>query len=57
MGELCRLSRRDWQQSLLPGLLNPCLYYLVLFKAYELLPAQQAQALNYSWACWAGSSS
>ena len=31
------------------GLLNPLLYYLVLFQAYNLLPAQQAQALNYSW--------
>jgi len=34
----------------LPGLLTPWLYYLVLFKAYELLPAQEAQPLNYSWA-------
>lgn len=33
----------------LPGLLNPWLYYLVLFKAYELLPAQVAQPLNYTW--------
>ena len=32
------------------GLLNPFLYYLVLFKAYALLPAQQAQPLNYTWA-------
>ena len=32
------------------GGLNPCLYYLVLFRAYDLLPAQQAQALNYTWA-------
>ncbi len=32
------------------GLLNPFLYYLVLFKAYDLLPAQQAQSLNYTWA-------
>jgi drug/metabolite transporter (DMT)-like permease len=34
----------------LPGLLTPWLYYLVLFQAYELLPAQEAQPLNYSWA-------
>ncbi len=33
----------------LQGLLNPLLYYLVLFKAYSLLPAQIAQPLNYSW--------
>lgn len=32
------------------GILNPFLYYLVLFKAYDLLPAQQALALNYTWA-------
>jgi drug/metabolite transporter (DMT)-like permease len=32
------------------GLLNPFLYYLVLFKAYALLPAQQALSLNYTWA-------
>lgn len=31
------------------GVLNPFLYYLVLFKAYSLLPAQIAQPLNYSW--------
>ncbi|OAN19151.1 hypothetical protein A3K86_00510 [Photobacterium jeanii] len=32
------------------GLINPFIYYVVLFKAYELLPASQAQPLNYSWA-------
>lgn len=32
------------------GLLNPFIYYLVLFKAYELLPAQVAQPLNFTWA-------
>jgi len=32
------------------ALLNPCAYYLVLFNAYDLLPAQQAQAINYTWA-------
>lgn len=32
------------------GVINPFLYYLVLFKAYDLLPASQAQALNYTWA-------
>lgn len=31
------------------GFLNPFLYYLVLFKAYSLLPAQQAMTLNYIW--------
>ncbi len=32
------------------GLINPFLYYLVLFKAYSLLPAQIAQPINYTWA-------
>ena len=32
------------------GFLNPFLYYVVLFKAYDLLPAQEAQPLNYTWA-------
>ncbi|OOF11901.1 EamA family transporter [Salinivibrio sp. PR5] len=32
------------------GLVNPLIYYLVLFKAYDLLPASLAQPLNYSWA-------
>ncbi|MFU8814504.1 MAG: DMT family transporter [Pseudomonadales bacterium] len=32
------------------GLLNPFLYYLVLFAAYQRLPAQIAQPLNYTWA-------
>jgi len=32
------------------GFLNPFLYYFVLFNAYDLLPAQQAQSINYTWA-------
>lgn len=32
------------------GLLNPFLYYAVLFQSYALLPAQEAQPLNYTWA-------
>jgi len=32
------------------GILNPFCYYLILFRAYDLLPAQVAQALNYTWA-------
>ena len=32
------------------GMISPFMYYLVLFKAYSLLPAQEAQALNYTWA-------
>jgi len=36
--------------SALLGLLNPFLYYLVLFEAYDRLPGQVAQPLNYTWA-------
>ena len=32
------------------GFLSPFLYYLILLKSYDLLPAQQAQPLNYTWA-------
>ncbi|MEA1886813.1 MAG: DMT family transporter [Bacteroidota bacterium] len=35
--------------SALLGLLNPFAYYLVLLKAYSLLPAQVAQPLNMIW--------
>ncbi|SHF55408.1 Permease of the drug/metabolite transporter (DMT) superfamily [Mariniphaga anaerophila] len=35
--------------SMVLGALNPLLYYLVLFKAYSLLPAQLAQPLNMVW--------
>lgn len=31
------------------GVLNPVVYYLVLFRAYDMLPAQMAQPLNYAW--------
>ncbi|CUS47854.1 MAG: DMT superfamily drug/metabolite transporter [Idiomarinaceae bacterium HL-53] len=32
------------------GAINPAVYYLILFQAYNLLPASQAQPLNYTWA-------
>ncbi len=35
--------------SALMGLLNPYLYYIVLLRAYDLLPAQEAGTLNYIW--------
>ncbi len=43
-------SRREYLLSVFLGLLSPFLYYLILFKAYDLLPAQQAQPINYTWA-------
>lgn len=41
--------RRENLRSAYLGFLNPFLYYTVLFSAYERLPAQEAQALNYTW--------
>ena len=40
---------RERLQGLMMGWLNPGLYYLVLFAAYDRLPAQEAMAINYSW--------
>jgi drug/metabolite transporter (DMT)-like permease len=48
-GRLLACSGKDLLRSAGLGLLNPFLYYVVLFKAYSLLPAQEAQPLNYTW--------
>ncbi|ELV8692162.1 DMT family transporter [Vibrio vulnificus] len=52
-GKLTQISTtflsNPWYYLLL-GLINPLAYYLILFKAYDLLPASQAQTINYSWA-------
>ncbi|GGC58438.1 DMT family transporter [Marinobacter halophilus] len=45
-----QLSRRQYLQSVGMGLINPCLYYFLLFGAFDRLPAQEAQPLNYTWA-------
>ncbi len=46
---LFRQSGQNYWHSALLGFLNPFLYYLILFKAYSLLPAQVAQPLNMVW--------
>lgn len=43
------LSKKDYLHSALLGFLNPFLYYAVLLKAYSILPAQEAQPLNFVW--------
>lgn len=43
------LRKTDFLYSFVLGSLNPFLYYLIVFKAYALLPAQQAQPLNLIW--------
>jgi len=47
---LFKLKIKDYLHSAFLGFLNPFLYYLILFKAYDLLKAQEAQTLNYTWA-------
>ena len=47
--EVKALSGKMWGYFALLGLLNPVAYYLVLFKAYDMLPAQIAQPVNYMW--------
>ncbi len=42
-----RFSRENLRSTYLGFAL--LLYYTVLFSAYDLLPAQEAQALNYTW--------
>jgi drug/metabolite transporter (DMT)-like permease len=50
LGALRDLRAADCRRALLLGALNPALYYLVLFEAYDRLPGQVAQPLNYTWA-------
>jgi len=42
--------KQNFALVFLLGAINPVLYYLVLFQAYDLLPAQEAQSINYTWA-------
>ncbi|MGE5425386.1 MAG: DMT family transporter [Syntrophothermus sp.] len=46
---LKNLQIKDYVNSAVMGGLNPFLYYLVLLRSYELLPAQEAGTLNYIW--------
>lgn len=47
--ELFNVSISGLGKSALLGALNPFGYYLILFQAYSLLPAQVAQPLNMIW--------
>jgi len=47
--ELKLISVKAVGMSALRGFLNPFLYYLILFEAYDILPAQEAMSLNYIW--------
>ena len=49
LNEIRRWPAADFARSAALGFLNPFLYYLVVFKAYDLLPAQEALTLNFIW--------
>jgi len=49
VNEIFTFTTKDILYSALLGLLNPFCYYMVLLKAYSILPAQLAQPLNYTW--------
>jgi len=42
-------SKQQLKKNMLLGLINPFVYYLILFKAYSILPAQEAQPINLTW--------
>ena len=44
-----QLTGKQWKELAFQGFLNPAAYYLILFKAYDMLPAQVAQPVNYAW--------
>ena len=51
-GKISRLKfsgRKELFSSALLGLINPAIYYMILLKAYTLLPGQVAQPLNMIW--------
>lgn len=43
------VTKGELRRSAIMGFFNPFLYYLILFKAYQLLEAQLAGTLNYLW--------
>ena len=47
--KLSQVEKKNRSRLLFAGLLNPVIYYLLLFKAYDMLPAQFAQAVNFTW--------
>jgi drug/metabolite transporter (DMT)-like permease len=49
LGLLRTYSRGQYARSAALGLLSPAVYYIILFRAYSLLPAQEAQPLNMVW--------
>jgi drug/metabolite transporter (DMT)-like permease len=44
-----KTTLKELLNSAILGFINPFLYYLILLRAYQLLPAQVAQPLNMIW--------
>ncbi|MFP4017768.1 MAG: DMT family transporter [Bacteroidales bacterium] len=47
--QLTHHTRTQYRNSVILGFLNPFFYYMILLKAYSVLPAQIAQPLNFTW--------
>jgi drug/metabolite transporter (DMT)-like permease len=43
------IPKRSFFNLVGKGIINPFAYYLILFKAYSWLPANEAMILNYTW--------
>ncbi len=50
LDQLGKIRKKDFLRSAYLGGINPFIYYLVLFTAYDRLPAQIAQPVNCIWA-------
>ena len=49
LGSLRNIPGPVLRKALLLGVLNPFLYYVILFAAYARLPGQVAMSINYAW--------
>ncbi len=47
--QLGSYTKKHYTNSVILGFLNPFFYYIILLKAYSVLPAQIAQPLNFTW--------
>ena len=47
--QIRKTTARELFNSAVLGFINPFLYYIILLRAYQLLPAQVAQPLNMIW--------
>jgi len=49
LGIIFKLTQKEYLFYLGLGILNPFIHYLMAVKAYDLLPAQIVQPINYTW--------